>query len=710
MSGGVGQRASRTRPRASEPEVGTRELARTFPWPSSPLGGPDGWDPVLTAGVQIVLDCPVAMALAYGPEHVLIYNDGYARLLGSRHPSAFGRPAQEALADVWARPDVGAALDRVYRTGEGHIDSDALLPVQRFGPGGPVEQVFFTRGSSVLRDLRGQIVGVLTVVAETTQATRRVQAFGELTSALASAVTLDDVARTTLRHGLSMFDAQLAGFGVEDDSGWRTVRRTAGELLDEADERLPPLWHSYPADSTLPVVRAGVDGRAWYLSAGELERVRAGTGDRYLANMRSVAALPLRTRSLRGAISVGYEEDHAWQSADRMLLTAMAEMVAQASERAKLFETQHGTAQLMQRSMLPQSLPAMDGYRIAARYAAGTDGKAAGGDFYDAFALPGGALAVALGDVAGHDVRAAALMGQVRAALRALAMVDPTPHVVLRGLDALVHSLATELGTDELFVTVVYGVAEASAGRLTLSSAGHPQPLLRRPAASGEPAAVSMLDVPVDAPLGLAGARRSSIHNLHPGDTLLLFSDGVVRRRGRSMQDGVDALTGAVATAATGDPRSLCALLTRAVPGAALDDVAVLGMEVNAAPSRSASLEVPAEPTGPGQVRRWLSSQLRAWGVDEEVAYTAMLCASELTTNALLHAGTPALVEVDLSAERLLVVVTDTGTRGPITRTSPEALASRGRGLNMIDSLADAWGSEPTVRGAAVWFEVLLPR
>ena len=710
MSGGVGQRTSRARTDQPGPTVATRELARTYPWTSSALGDRDGWDPVLTASAQIVLDCPVAMALAYGPEHVLIYNDGYARLLGARHPAAFGRPAREALADVWARPDVGAALDRVYQTGEAHIETDALLPVQRFGPGGPVEQVFFTRGNSVLRDLGGQIVGVLTVVAETTQATRRVQAFGELTSALASAVTLDDVARMTLRHGLVMFDAQMVGFGVEDDRGWRAVRRTAAELLDDADERLPPLWHAYPVDSQIPLIRAGVDGRPWYVASGELDRVRAGTPDRYLANIRSVAALPLRTRSLRGALSVGYEREHAWQSADRMLLTAMAEMIAQASERARLFETQHGTAQLMQRSMLPQSLPAMEGYRIAARYAAGTDGKAAGGDFYDAFALPDGALAVALGDVAGHDVRAAALMGQVRAALRALALHDPTPHVVLRGLDALLHSLAAELGTDELFVTVVYGVADAPAGRLTLSSAGHPRPLLRRPSAAGKPAEVSVLEVPVDAPLGLAGARRSSTHPLLPGDTLLMFSDGVVRRRGRSVQDGVDALTGAVATATTGDPRSLCALLTRAVPGTALDDVAVLGMEVNTAPSRSATLEVPAEPTGPGQVRRWLSSQLRAWGVGEEVAYTAMLCASELTTNALLHAGTPALVEVDLSVERLLVVVTDTGTRGPITRTSPEALASRGRGLNMIDSLADAWGSEPTLRGAAVWFEVLLPR
>jgi anti-sigma regulatory factor (Ser/Thr protein kinase) len=709
MPGGAAQRTSGSWSATTGAVTGTRDLADALTWADTPLGVPSDWEPTLVSAARIVLDCPVAMALAYGPEHVLLYNDGYARLLGDRHPTAFGRPAHEALADVWTRPDVGPVLEAVYRTGESHLESDALLPVRRFGPDGPVDQVFFTRGMSVVRDPDGTVRGVLIVVAETTQATRRVQTFGELTSALATAVTLDDVARTTLRHGLTMFDAHMVGFGVEDETGWRTVRRGAGELLDEADERLPPLWHAYPADSPVPLVRAGVGGAAVYLSSAEVDRLHQDTGDRHLANLRSVAALPLRAPSLRGALSIGYETEHAWQSADRALLAATAEMVAQASERARLFETQHGTAQLMQRSMLPQSLPALDGYRLAARYVAGTDGKAAGGDFYDAFALPDGRVAVALGDVAGHDVRAAALMGQIRAGMRALALADPDPAAVLRGLDALVVSLAAELGTDELFVTVAYGVADAPAGELTLASAGHPSPLLRRPAGGGG-ASVTPLDVPVGAPLGLAGTRSASRHDLRPGDTLLLYSDGVVRRRGRSMQDGMDALTAAVGSAVTGDPRSLCAMLTRAVPGTAMDDVAVLGLEVNTAPSRSASLEVPAEPTGPGQVRRWLAQQLRAWGVDDEVAYTAMLCASELTTNALLHAGTPALVEVDLSAERLLVVVTDTGTRGPITRTSPEALASRGRGLNMIDSLADAWGSEPTVRGAAVWFEVLLPR
>lgn len=102
------------------------------------------------------------------------------------------------------------------------------------------------------------------------------------------------------------------------------------------------------------------------------------------------------------------------------------------------------------------------------------DGNAAGGDFYDAFLLPTGQLGVVLGDVAGHDVQAAARMGQVRAALRALALADPRPDSVLTGLDRLVTSLGTEAGTYELFVTVVFGVVDAERRELTLASAGHP--------------------------------------------------------------------------------------------------------------------------------------------------------------------------------------------------------------------------------------------
>lgn len=669
------------------------------PWAQTPLGPPQRWDPALRAVVDLILSSPVAMALAYGDDLVLVYNDGFAELIGPKHPAAFGRPAAEVFAEVWGLPGVGDVIEHVYRTGEPFLEKESSLPLLQ-----DEATSVFTRGYSAVRDAGGRIIGMLTVAAETTQVTQQLQDLGDLTTALARALTLDDVARVALRYTALSFDADQVAFAVDDGSGWRAVRRIRGELLDEADERLPPLWRRHPADSRAPLVVTAAGGAARFVSDGQplLETAI----DRHDQKIRALACLPLRTPSLGGALTVGYVRAHPWSPPERALLAASAELVAQAAERARRFENQHGTAQLLQRSMLPEHLPDLPRLRLAARYDPGVDGNAAGGDFYDSFVLPDGRLAVVLGDVAGHDVQAAALMGQVRAALRALALTDADPTAVLHGLDRLVASLGAEARSDELFVTVVYGVVEAARHRLTLASAGHPAPLLRRP---GEPATARYIDVPPGVPLGLGGRRTTVTADFRPGDTLLLFSDGVVERRQQEISIGLERLAAAVAGARGGDPRRLCAVATAAVPEATEDDVAVLALEYAVAPSRSAAMEMPAEPTAPSRVRHWLKAQLGAWQVPEAVIGSAVLCISELTTNALLHAGTAAQVEIDLSPERLLVSVADSGTRGTVTRARTDTLSSRGRGLGLIEQLSDAWGTDPTVRGSTVWFEILIP-
>ncbi|PWR16086.1 histidine kinase [Micromonospora sicca] len=684
---------------------GAAAAVLAHPWAGTSLGAPEQWDPAVRAVVDLVLASPVPMALLYGDDLVLLYNDGYAELIGARHPEALGRPAAEVFADVWSEPGAGEVLERAYRHGESFLEREAVLPADRHLVGGG-EPAVFTRGHSPVRDSSGQIIGVLTVAAQTTQLTQQLQSLSDFAAALSGTLTLDDVARVTLRYAINSFDADRVAFAVDEGGTWRMVRRTRGELLDEADERLPPLWRRAPAESPGPVAATARSGVPCYVSDGH--PLRETAVDRHDQKIRALAALPLRSSVVRGALAVGYQTPHTWSAAERALLIASAELVGQAAERARRFETQHGTAQLLQRSMLPEQLPDLPRLRIAARYAPGVDGNAAGGDFYDAFVLPTGALGVVLGDVAGHDVQAAARMGQVRAALRALALSDPRPDAVLAGLDRLVSSLGAEGGTQELFVTVVFGVVEPDRERITLASAGHPAPLIRRCSAAGEPFA-EYVDVPPGAPLGLGCRPRTATVPFRPGDTLLLFSDGVVERRWQDLTAGLDELAGAVTAAGSGDPRALCAAATAAVPGATEDDVAVLAVEHAVKPSRSVSMEVPAEPTAPGRVRHWMTAQLTEWRVPEAVVGAAVLCTSELTTNALLHAGTAARVEIDLSAERLLVSVADSGTRGTVTRTQTDTLSSRGRGLGLIEELSDAWGTDPTVRGSTVWFEILIP-
>ncbi|MEU4641948.1 SpoIIE family protein phosphatase [Micromonospora sp. NPDC023814] len=706
MPGTVGRVPNPPAPVSGVPSAsGAAAAVLGHDWAGTPLGPWHSWDPAVRATTEVVLASPVPMALTLGADHLLLYNDGYAELIGDRHPGAVGRPAGEVFPEVWPMPGVGDAVERAYRSGEPFLERESTLPLHRRT--GPVEQRVFTRGHSPVRDSAGRIVGVLTVAAETAQVTQQLQSLSDFAAALAGTLTLDDVARVTLRYAITSFDADRVSFAVDEGGGgWRMVRRVRGELMDEADERLPPLWRRVPPDWEGPVASAARTGVPLFVDDGQ--PLREIAVDRHDQKIRALAAVPLRASVVRGGLAVGYQAPRVWSAAQRALLAASAELVGQAAERARRFETQHGTAQLLQRSMLPEHLPDLPRMRIAARYDPGVDGNAAGGDFYDAFLLPTGGLGIVLGDVAGHDVQAAARMGQVRAALRALALTDPRPDAVLAGLDRLVTSLGAEGDTHELFVTVVFGVVDAERQQLTLASAGHPAPLIRRCAPDGEPVA-EYVDVPAGAPLGLGCRPPTATVRFAPGDTLLLFSDGVVERRWQGLTAGLDALAEAVAGAGSGDPRALCAVATAAVPGATEDDVAVLAVEHALRPSRSTSMEVPAEPTAPSRVRHWMTGQLTEWQVPESLIGAAVLCTSELTTNALLHAGTAARVEIDLSPERLLVSVADSGTRGTVTRAQTDTLSSRGRGLGLIEELSDAWGTDPTVRGSTVWFELLIP-
>jgi anti-sigma regulatory factor (Ser/Thr protein kinase) len=685
---------------------GCVDLVHGIDWARTPLGARRDWDPAVAATVELLLASPMPMALAWGDRHVLVYNDAYAELLGALHPSAMGCPAAEVFGELWSAPDVGGVIEDVYRRGHPFLEPETQLTVSR-GAGGRSEQAFLTRGHSVIRDVRGAVTGVLTIAAETTQVTRRLQSLGELTSRLAGALTLDDVARVVLAYALASFDVDHCVFAVDDGGSFRYVRRIRGEMLDEADERLPPVWKRAVADARGPLVAAAQTGRPSFTPDGE--PLRHVASDRHERRIRALAALPLRAPSLTGALTIGYRSAHVWLPAERALLNAAGQLIAQAAERARRFEAQHGTAQLLQRSMLPEHLPELETFRIAARYDVGVDGNAAGGDFYDAFELSDGRLAMVLGDVAGHDVRAAAVMGQVRAALRAMALTDPAPPSVLAGLDRLVGSLGAESRNEEIFVTVVYGVLDPTDGTIVLASAGHPPPVLRRAGLAGGASTAELVKVPPGAPLGLGGRWQTGLVRLEPGDSILLFSDGVVERRGHGLNEGLDVLVAATAASASGDPRNLCSLATSAVPGATDDDVAVLAVEHAVALSRSTTMLVPAEPTGPSRVRQWMTARLREWAVPDPVIGAAILCTSELTTNALLHAGTPAQVHIDLTAERLLVSVADTGTRGSVIRARTDTMSSRGRGLGLIEELSDSWGTDPTVRGSTVWFEMLIP-
>jgi serine phosphatase RsbU (regulator of sigma subunit) len=291
--------------------------------------------------------------------------------------------------------------------------------------------------------------------------------------------------------------------------------------------------------------------------------------------------LPLTTSGTPlGALQFSFTSRRQINDEERVFLEALAGQCALALERAMLYEREHTTAETLQRSLLPDNLPEVPGIALRASYKPLS--IEVGGDWYDAFRLPDGKLAVAAGDVMGKGLTAAAGMGRVRNALRALALTDPRPAAVLAGLDRLF--MATEL--DEQVTTVCYLVVDPRTGEGVASNAGHLPPLLLGP---GRQPTLDQAEP--GTPLGWASPRQQYPFNLPRGHTAVLYSDGLVENRKRGLDAGLDELVSVAAQAPAGvaeDPDKLIEYLTeRMLAGYEQDDdvtVLVLQMPGQARP------------------------------------------------------------------------------------------------------------------------------
>jgi anti-sigma regulatory factor (Ser/Thr protein kinase) len=331
-----------------------------------------------------------------------------------------------------------------------------------------------------------------------------------------------------------------------------------------------------------------------------------------------------------------------------------------------------------------------------------------GGDWYDALRLPDGRLGVVVGDVMGKGVRAASVMGQVRNALRGLLHADPAPATVLTRLDRLVAAM----DDDEELVTLAYGVLDPLSGRFTWSGAGHPPPLLL--GADGE---ALYLEPGDGLPLGLGGAREEVALDLAPGEVVLLYSDGLVESRARPLLDGLPLLqehaAWIVAEGGQGSPWQgpapldvlADALVERMTGGLADDDVTLLAVGREPAHERTAEVVLPARPSSAGLARARVRERLHAWGA-EDLLDVALLCVSEVVTNAVLHAGTPARLRLAWDGALLRVEVRDEGRAFPVRLRRPADDEPHGRGLVLLEALSRRWGVHEIEGGKTVWFEV----
>ncbi|WP_406830353.1 ATP-binding SpoIIE family protein phosphatase [Pedococcus sp. KACC 23699] len=724
--------------------MGARALAAQTDWSRLPTGAADQWPPALLAAWDLALDSLLPTALLVGKKRVLLYNDAFAERLGSLHPAAFGRPADEVLPELWDASPVGGLLDRVLTDGDAFLDADSRVGWSRPGgsattaapdasvapdaapdvdatdatdatdaagaPDAPLLGHHLRTGSAV-RDAAGDVVAVVHVVVETSSSHDRARAVAELASALGTAVTVDDVCKVALREAVAAFDARSAGICLPspEHGGWRIARRHRIEDLSPDEERLPLIWSEVPQDLAETV--------SW--AVGEREVHRSDSGE--------LVVVPLETRTVRAAI-VGFREATELPASFGVVLSAFTDLVAEALGRAVVYDAERSTAELLQRTLLPPSLPQSDAISVAARYEPVSEGTVAGGDFYDSFFLPDGRLALVIGDVVGRGVMAATVMGQVRAAVRGAALADSRPNVVMGALDRVVWDLdalwpaSLPLGTararpgmsfgGELFVTMLYATITPETGVVEIASAGHPVPALlsgRSARADGAPRG-QLLTMPVGPPLGIGGARPATELLLEVGDMLVAYTDGLLERRGEDLAAGEERLLGVLADLPPSSPRRVAQLVMEAMvpPSGQEDDCAVLTVGRSPAGYRRRTLVVPPMPESVRAARDWARAQLTQWHVGDADQYTIVTGISELITNAVLHAGTESHLTMDLDSGQVSVTVADSGNRGEPLLTGGEAMAVRGRGLSLVKAISDAFGSHRTSAGTTVWFEVVV--
>ncbi|MFD8270504.1 ATP-binding SpoIIE family protein phosphatase [Streptomyces flaveolus] len=382
---------------------------------------------------------------------------------------------------------------------------------------------------------------------------------------------------------------------------------------------------------------------------------------------------------------------------------------AEAAARLRASERrQRETAVTLQRSLLPQELEEPDDLRVAATYHPGGTEAAVGGDWYDVITLGGGRTALVIGDVMGRGVRAAAVMGQLRTAVRAYARLDLPPHEVLQLLDGL----ATEIDANQI-ATCVYAIHDPNEGRLVYASAGH-LPILVR----DETGTVQRADEPTGPPLGTGGwMHASGSIALTPGSTAVLYTDGLVERRNEDLDEGIAALERAL-SGATGSPQVVCDRLVRSagVTPDHDDDVAVLVLQhparkgAEAELFRNATLELLGGVEAAPRARAFASGVLASWRFPADLHDAGVLATSELVANSLQHGTPPMRLRLRRTDRRLIIEVTDGDDHLPRRRRAEPGDES-GRGIAIVATIASSWGSRRTPGGGkSVWCEFVLPK
>ncbi|MFE0856577.1 ATP-binding SpoIIE family protein phosphatase [Streptomyces mutabilis] len=517
-----------------------------------------------------------------------------------------------------------------------------------------------------------------------------------------------DVAGTYLREQI------VAGEGFPDGVPDTTTmwHRVALEHTDEPGrwDDVVPVGEAMPFPAHTPFFQCMTSGEPVLVTRITEEMGHAIASQfekrdiRPLITGRSMLLVPLKARTvvLGFMILLRHPERPVFNDMDRVTGAELAARAGLVLDNARMYTYQENVAETLQDSMLPHIPARMAGCDISTRYLPGTLLGRVGGDWFDAVKLPGARTALVVGDVMGHGLNSAAMMGQLRTAVQTMAGLDLPPAQLLRNLD----DLAQRLG-DTYLATCLYAVYDPIAGELNLANAGHIPPVLVRAADGGS----ELIDLPTGAPIGVGGVPFEAVRvPVAPGDRLVMCTDGLVEVRGEDIGIGLATLCESAAhPAASMD--DACDTIIRALGtrGGRKDDVALLMARLGGIDTDSvAEWRLARDPAEVGRARAAVREQLHDWGLGK-LADATELMVSELVTNAVRHAHARPVELRLVRADTLLCEVDDDDHELPALSGAGPA-DETGRGLRVVSTLAREWGASRTRAGKTVWFELTLPR
>ncbi|WP_445399126.1 SpoIIE family protein phosphatase [Streptomyces sp. LE64] len=646
---------------------------------------------------------------------LLLANDEARRLLDLA-PDVEGRPVTELGLDA---PTTQLLESGRPASDEVHAVGDRLLAVNQRPTdlhGGPPGTVATLRDTTELSALTGR--------ADLARGRLRLlyDAGSRIGTTLDMVHTCEELAEFTATDfadfvSVDLVTAVLRGEEPPVSAQGREMRRVAFAGPEDVDTALFPVGHRIRSVGSTPLGALLANGTAvldrdlgaytgWHKQ--DPERARAVVA----AGLSSMIAVPLRARGVVLGVAIFWRTDRrdAFDEEDRSLAEELVARAAVSVDNARRYSREHTMAVTLQRSLLPHGLPEQNALVAAMRYLPAQAGLGGvGGDWFDIIPLPGGRVALVVGDVVGHGLHAAATMGRLRTAVHNFSTLDLPPDELLWHLDELVtrldHDAADAPGADDqgprvTGATCVYVIYDPVTGHCSMARAGHLQPALLLPDGTA-----SFADVPGGPPLGLGGLPFETLElQLPEGTRLVLFTDGLVEDRSRDIDEGLERLRTTLEAHTHRTVDGLCeATLDALVPDTPSDDIALLiGRTRIFGADRVAECEVPSDPAAVAEVRAFVERTLADWGLVEE-AFTTELILSELVTNSIRYATGPVHVRV-IRDRSLICEVSDRSSTSPHLRRAATT-DEGGRGLFLVSQVADRWGTRYTAGGKVIWTE-----